>query len=379
VDLGRSLNLVRVGEFSGAALSLKEALGARVNVWDHDLMSLSRRPSLLRARVKAHAEAIRAKERPPWARTAAWSMGTQRSLTRRGFLLNGAPVLFLQTLPAYVLPPGTRYGVYTDRVGAEGIAQAGPHAPRASSGWREREKLFIQRACRVYVMGETTREFLESDYGLPQSKIRVIGAGPSAPLRGMVHSSNCRTLLFVGIEWHRKGGPDLLEAFGRLRLRHPQVELLLVGSCPSDPLPEGVRPVGRVPRCQMDAVYSQADAVVIPSHIDAFPFSFIEAIMKGLPCVGTSVGNSPSIIGDAGECVERGDIDALAAALDRLVTHYPQYRNRTLHRREVFSKTLTWRTVAEVIIDDLVYGRMKTTPEVDVGRHQVIVESRTRN
>lgn len=344
---------VHCGTFSGSATSLLQAFRSRVRVIDFDLMALSRRPSFLPARLKALWEAAGNGRRVPWAKTAAWSIEAQRAVTRAGLIDQQTPILFVQTLPAFVLKPTTRYSIYTDRVSREGATGRGLYTSRASVHWIKREQAFLRGAQRVYVMGPSTKEVLARDYGVPASKVVVVGAGPNMPLGPPRESESCHRLIFVGTSWELKGGPELLAAFSEVRRDFPSIELLLVGSHPGGSLPEGVTAVGPVPHAQMDALYSQADALVIPTHLEAFGISFVEGLIKGLPCIGTTVGNQPWIIGDAGECVEPGRVDALSTAIRRLVANYPAYRRRAHERGRELRQRFRWENVAAVIIEDL--------------------------
>jgi glycosyltransferase involved in cell wall biosynthesis len=182
-----------------------------------------------------------------------------------------------------------------------------------------------------------------------------VGAAPNAALGPPPVRSSCRRLLFVGTQWALKGGPELLQAFSRLRQDHPDLQLLLVGSRPSGPLPPGVDAVGRMPVARMDALYDQADLLVIPTHQEAFGIALVEGLIKGLPCVASTVGNQPWIVGDAGICVAPGDVGALEEALRRVVRAYAHYHRRALRRGRLLRERFRWDFVADVIVHDLVH------------------------
>lgn len=358
------LAFIHLGAFSGSAGSLRRALGRTVETIDIDLIRFARKPSLLRARLSALREARLGGDGIPWTRTETWSAATQRALTRAGVLTRRRPILFIQSLPAIVLNSDIRYGVYTDRVGREGAAAGKRHASRFTDGWLKREEAFLRGAQRVYVMGSTTKEVLIHHYGVPTSRIKVVGAGPNVPLGPPASSRSCRRLLFVGTQWELKGGPELLSAFVRVRKTFPGLELILAGSRPRHRLPRGVRSVGRVLGSQMDDLYSQADALVIPTHMEAFGIALLEGLIKGLPCIATNVGNQPWIIGDAGECVEAGDTEALVRSIGGLVANYPDYRRRAHSRGRELRDQFRWEPVAATILADLLGSATPTeSPE----------------
>ena len=65
-----------------------------------------------------------------------------------------------------------------------------------------------------------------------------------------------------------------------------------------------------------------ADAVVLSSKSEGAPLSLVEAMAVGTPVIAPTVGGIPDIVRHEGEglWVPPGDVEALAAALDRLAT-----------------------------------------------------------
>src|SRR6185312_12538370 len=61
-----------------------------------------------------------------------------------------------------------------------------------------------------------------------------------------------------------------------------------------------------------------ADLFILPSRSEGLPRALIEAMARGLPCVGTSVGGVPELLG-ADELVPAGDPGALAAKIQELL------------------------------------------------------------
>jgi glycosyltransferase involved in cell wall biosynthesis len=343
------LTYLHLGAFSGSALSLRDAIGERVAMRPVDLMPLSRSPALLPARAAALLEARRTSRAVPWTKTARWSSALQRRLRRVGVLDPASPLLVVQTLPAFVLDERYRYAVYTDRVGREGATVGGVHTSRFTARWLEREAEFLRGAAHVFVMGPSTKRVLTGEYGIATDRVSVVGAGPNMRLGDSRPRTAGRRLLFVGTQWELKGGPVLLEAFAALRLQHPGLELMLAGSVPPGPLPSGVTCLGRVPHEAMDALYDQADLLVIPTHMEAFGIALVEGLVKGLPCVCSTVGNQPWIVGDAGRAVPPGDAVALAGALAEVVRDYPTFQACALRRGAELRQEMRWSTVADRI------------------------------
>lgn len=138
-------------------------------------------------------------------------------------------------------------------------------------------------------------------------------------------------LLFVGGDFVRKGGPDLLEAWRAGRL-HESASLEIVTDWPiGGPLPPGVSLTRRVlpHSAAWRACWARADAFVMPTRNEAFGLVYQEAAAAGLPAIGTNHNAVPEIIadGETGLLVPLHDAGALAAAMRTLVDD-PALRHR---------------------------------------------------
>jgi glycosyltransferase involved in cell wall biosynthesis len=138
--------------------------------------------------------------------------------------------------------------------------------------------------------------------------------------------------LFIGGDFPRKGGGDLLEAWRRGRL-FDVASLDLVTDWPLEDraLPPGVRVVrGIAPHTSSwQALWREADFFVMPSRHEAFGMVYQEAAAAGLPVVATRVNAIPEIVTDrvTGLLVDRGDLDGLVAAVRALAAD-PERRRR---------------------------------------------------
>ena len=124
----------------------------------------------------------------------------------------------------------------------------------------------------------TRRSFVE-DFGVAPGKVVAVGAGANLdalPEPPFERAPSPPRVLFVGLKFDRKGGPDLLSAFARLRADHPDAELWLVGPPPGSELPPrqgdvhgGVNHREERARHGFDEVHVAADHhAVLPHHQD---------------------------------------------------------------------------------------------------------------
>jgi glycosyltransferase involved in cell wall biosynthesis len=64
----------------------------------------------------------------------------------------------------------------------------------------------------------------------------------------------------------------------------------------------------------------RADLFVLPSHQEGLPRAMVEAMARGLPCLGSNVGGIPELL-PAEDMVPPGDVDALARKIREIVTN----------------------------------------------------------
>jgi glycosyltransferase involved in cell wall biosynthesis len=113
----------------------------------------------------------------------------------------------------------------------------------------------------------------------------------------------CR-LLFVGMDWFRKGGEVALQTAEHLHKNGVKVELTLVGSEPADlsRLPDYVKPMGLITRrtpegaAKLAELFSRSHFLILASKADAFGQVLVEANSFGVPCCSSDVGGIPSIM-----------------------------------------------------------------------------------
>jgi glycosyltransferase involved in cell wall biosynthesis len=184
----------------------------------------------------------------------------------------------------------------------------------------------FERARRLVVWHRWGRDSLVKQYGVPTQKVDVIAPGidlerwnfPRVPSDG----GRRIRLLFVGGDFRRKGGEELLAAFSAHL--QPECELDIVTREPVGTT--GLHDVrvhhglgSNAPG--LLALYAQADVFVFPTFSDVLPLAIMEAMASGLPVVTTDVGAITEQIedGDTGFLVPPGDTAALAEATLRLV------------------------------------------------------------
>jgi len=305
-----------------------------------------------------------APDRDRWRRRAGLSPANFQALTkvvdRELRAREGTYDVVLQLYCLFApgrLEAGRRYAVYEDATMAltrRHYPEGAPIGPRAARRWLEMERETLHRAARVFPMSNWVRTSLIEDYGLDPSRIVVAGAGANVAIEALGDRRWDRQVaLFVGLDWKRKGGPELLKAWRRVRALVPDAELWIVGTRRpySSPGEAGVRWFGRVNFGRLAELYLQASVFVLPSLFDPFPHVLREAMGSGLPCISTPTGGTAEILreGEDGILVPPGDVDALAHELVSLLSDpgRAELMGRAGHAR--MRHEATWDHVAEVV------------------------------
>jgi glycosyltransferase involved in cell wall biosynthesis len=141
-------------------------------------------------------------------------------------------------------------------------------------------------------------------------------------------------ILCVGAIGGRKAQRNLAEAFAHIATKHPLWGLELVGRIEINEDAEKIRScaarcgqritlTGRLTDKETFARMKSASIFAMPSLQEGLGLSLQEALFHGCVGVGTRAGGIPELIDDEvnGLLVPPGDIPALAAALDRLMSN----------------------------------------------------------
>jgi glycosyltransferase involved in cell wall biosynthesis len=136
-----------------------------------------------------------------------------------------------------------------------------------------------------------------------------------------------RRVLFVGVLERYKNVEALAGAWRLVQRRVPDAELHLVGSGTLTVVAEALEREGarwdrRLEPPELARALDEARALALPSASEGLPRVAVEAFLRGRAVVGTRAGGIPDIVGDgrSGLLVELGDTEALARALERILT-----------------------------------------------------------
>jgi glycosyltransferase involved in cell wall biosynthesis len=197
------------------------------------------------------------------------------------------------------------------------------------------------------------------DYGADPAMVHAIpwGAnidgdpirdGKAAPSGEMCH------LVFIGVDWERKGGALAVEAANKLAAAGHAVKLHVIGASPNLPrtsdsviihgfinkgTPEG--------RAKFNDIMGQAAFLFVPTRQDCSPMVFPEANAYGMPVITTHTGGVPDVVheGVNGHLLS---LDAPAAAYADLIwkiwSDRSRYNRIRMSSRARFTEVLNWNS-----------------------------------
>lgn len=199
-----------------------------------------------------------------------------------------------------------------------------------------KQKVFsyvIKRAARKSFRVITPSQFVKDDLvkfaGINPDKVVVTyeSADPiNEPSESAVGLGNRQFLMYIGRPTPHKNLNRLIDAFVSLRQKHPDLLLVLAGKKDDNYKRieedlnqrgiEGVVFTGFVREGQLRWLYENCAAYVFPSLSEGFGLPGLEAMLHGAPVVSSNATCLPEIYGDAAQYFDPLDTEAMARAID---------------------------------------------------------------
>jgi glycosyltransferase involved in cell wall biosynthesis len=178
------------------------------------------------------------------------------------------------------------------------------------------EQYALEKADLVLLSSDWAAKTAVDNYNFDYSKIAVVPFGANivtgftiSDIEQKISNRNNDKLviLFVGVDWYKKGGDILLDSVRILHKMGIKTELHIVGSVPpytisdienlhlhgfiSKSTPEGKR--------KIKELYLNANLFILPTRAEAYGIVFCEANAYGLPVIAPDIGGIPTIIKDS--------------------------------------------------------------------------------
>ncbi|CAG0964100.1 glycogen synthase [Methanosarcinales archaeon] len=194
------------------------------------------------------------------------------------------------------------------------------------------QRLYLKRSPTIIAVSNWMKGLLEHNYGIKD--VNVIHNGvdheqflPKGKNTGEGFETNKPVVLFSGRFIALKGINILVRAMRHVisetkdvhfAFAGPEANRKWVSMFENEGIPSHYYSfLGYIPHARMPEIYSNSSIFVLPSLIESFPFSILEAMSSGVAVIASNVGGVPEIIEDGvdGLLVPPGNPEILAKKL----------------------------------------------------------------
>lgn len=222
----------------------------------------------------------------------------------------------------------------------------------------EIERLSIAKSQVLLYASQWAADSAIRDYGADPKKIHVFPIGgniDAAPKLNSIipkkRTGNCR-LLFLGVEWERKGGPIAFETLIELNKRGFNASLTVCGCSPPSefhhPQMEIIKFLNKndpEQKKKFTELLLESEILLLPTRAECFGLVFCEASAYGIPSITTDTGGIAGAVFN-GENGFRLPLQAggkeYADKIISVYTNREQFDELCKSSRKVFDEKLNW-------------------------------------
>lgn len=220
------------------------------------------------------------------------------------------------------------------------------------------EQAALDRASFAVYASNWAASAVNSSYGTPDGKVQVIEFGANLPIENDVNDitalnkqrlqSQC-ILLFIGVDWERKGGAVAFEAAKLLNEQGINTALKVIGcKGPDSPFVENFGFINKnTPegQSQIKKLLATSTFFILPTRAEAAGIVFCEAAAFGLPALATRTGGVQTYVIDSisGYCLPvEADGQAYADRIAASLSSEEAYCRLSMNAFERYKRTLNW-------------------------------------
>lgn len=306
------------------------------------------------------------RNRAIWRTQYYFDPALRRALTQAARRVPAAGPCLLQIGHMFSLPdafPRKKCISYHDGNLAErlnsGFGLDGVSRKRIDQALRYEEQTAGQMTA-VFTFSEYLRQSFISDYRVPAERVFNVGGGinlTDIPPLDPDKSYTAPRILFIGTEFARKGGPQLLQAFRIVREAIPAAELHIAGPAKIESLPPGVVFHGHLSKAdpiqkrKLELLFREASLFVLPSLYEPFGIAPLEAMLYQVPCLVTDAWALRETVtpGFNGDVFPKASVDGLSAKILELLASPERLAVMGRQGRDLVLDRYTWSAVVERI------------------------------
>jgi glycosyltransferase involved in cell wall biosynthesis len=223
-----------------------------------------------------------------------------------------------------------------------------------------------QRASVLVFASQWAADSAIKDYGADPAKVHVVPFGANlenSPARSVVEQTIAARsrvqmrLLFIGVEWERKGGPVAMAVTRHLNDMGIPTHLTIIGCSPE--VGSAERPYVTVlgfigkdseGKHRIHEELAKSHFLIVPSSAECYGLVYCEASAFGVPAIARNVGGVSSAVRDGqnGKLFMRADSpSAIAQWAASCFRNYETYRKLALSAHAEYEAHLNWKVAGE--------------------------------
>ncbi len=172
-------------------------------------------------------------------------------------------------------------------------------------------------------------------------------------------------IMYIGRPWPHKNLNRLIDAFEILKVKHPELCLVLAGkkndnylNIEKDVKERGLKDViftDFISEGQLRWLYENCAAYIFPSLSEGFGLPGLEAMVHGAPVVSSNAACLPEVYGDAAMYFDPKDIDNMADVINKVLSD-ENLRTKMIKKGHTQVAKYSWQRMAEQTL--AVYDRV---------------------
>lgn len=231
------------------------------------------------------------------------------------------------------------------------------------------EKNALENSSLVIYSSDWAAKSAVLDYSLSKEKVKVVSFGANINYEVSKNKINkniqnrsrevCK-LIFIGVDWKRKGGNIACEIAEVLNLKGLKTEITIIGCIHSKEKAhlDFIKAYPFINKNTQEGenkfidLISNSHFLLLPTTADATPHVINEANYLGVPCLSTYVGGLPSMItndknGHLFEC--NSDVSEFSDYIKKMMDNYECYLKLAYSSSREYGRRLNWEVAGKKV------------------------------
>lgn len=223
-----------------------------------------------------------------------------------------------------------------------------------------------QKMDKIFTMSDYLRKSFIHDFNIHPSKVSCIGVGPNVPVPTYYtqKTADYLNILFIGIDFVRKGGELVVEAFNKIKSKYPNARLHIVGprvepdciKCNhSNIIFHGFLDRRTDQLEKLIYIFQITNLAILPSKYEPFGIVVVECMYFGSPVIATDNWAFPEMItpGVNGELIQSGTATEIADYMDFYLSDRDKLTEQGVNAFNAVKNKYSWELVVKNIQQEI--------------------------